>query len=258
LYIAKYLYGICPGINVSVDNNHVFRTACANGHLVIAKWLYEINPYIDDISWKYAFINGCTNGHLNVVEWLRLSNPGIPNCVNDDTFIIACKYGHLNIAKYLYDLNPDINISAENEYAFVIACGNGHLNVAEWLYLIKPDINISASNDRAFRLACGNNQLNVVRWLSTFNPSKYDYKIVNDKIVSWSNRKNITINQTKQIFMTELIKCPICTIEDINIQTNCEHSYCLECITEWHNKSNTCPYCRQKMTDFHQIVEKIE
>jgi hypothetical protein len=46
--------------------------------------------------------------------------------------------------------------------------------------------------------------------------------------------------------------------EDVKIQTNCEHSYCLNCISEWYKKSKSCPYCRQQLIDFYQIVQKIE
>lgn len=47
----------------------------------------------------------------------------------------------------------------------------------------------------------------------------------------------------------ELFTCSICLGNNIDIQnqciTNCNHKFCLECITTWFNQLTTsCPYCR--------------
>jgi hypothetical protein len=57
--------------------------------------------------------------------------------------------------------------------------------VVEWLYSIKPDIDISAENEYAFRLACDYNRLDVVRWLHRFKPSEYSYLNNDGKIIRW-------------------------------------------------------------------------
>jgi hypothetical protein len=46
LVMTKWLCEIKPDINISAENDYVFRFACENGHLVIAKWLYKIKPDI--------------------------------------------------------------------------------------------------------------------------------------------------------------------------------------------------------------------
>jgi hypothetical protein len=131
------------------------------------------------------------------------------------------------------------------------------LNIAKWLYEICPTINISVSSNYPFRYACGNGDIDMAIWLCQLNPLYY-IEIKDDDIVCWHIKKPIIINQTKNIILAESMKCSICIDKDVNIQTNCEHSYCLDCITEWHNKSDCCPYCRQQLTDFYQIVQKIE
>jgi len=64
---------------------------------------------------------------------------------------VMCKNGYIDDAKKLYKIKPDIDISADDEYAFIGSCENGHLDVAKWLYEIKPDIDISADDEYAFR-----------------------------------------------------------------------------------------------------------
>jgi len=80
---------------------------------------------------------------------------------------------------------PDIDISAENDYAFRWACYNGHLEVAQWLLIKKQDINISFDNHFAFRNACINGHLEVVKWLQSLSPEKYSFKIVENGQISY-------------------------------------------------------------------------
>jgi ankyrin repeat protein len=84
------------------------------------------------------------------------------------------------VAQWLLQVKPDINISADNEYAFRWACCNGHLPVAQWLLQVKPDINISADRNNAFCQACCNGHLAVVQWLLQVDPniniSDYDFR----------------------------------------------------------------------------------
>jgi hypothetical protein len=260
LNVAKWLYEIKPNMNISMYDDYVFKTACSMGYLNMAKWLYEICPTINiSAENEFAFRHTCSGGHLNVAKWLYEICPTINiSAENNYAFKYTCFRGHLNIAKWLYLIKPDIDISADDEYVFKIACNNGNLNVAKWLCEICPDIDISSCNELAFRTACYYEHLDMVQWLCELNPKKYYVKISGNKIIDWYIRKTIITNQTKQIHILESIKCPICMDEDVQIQTNCEHSYCLDCITEWYNKSNSCPYCRQQINDFYQIVEKIE
>jgi len=67
-------------------------------------------------------------------------------------------------------------------------------------------------------------------------------------------------------------RCNICFDEDIDAEremcvTNCSHSYCLTCITEWFYHNTNCPLCRKefvlndvyhfKYFNFRMTKEKI-
>jgi ankyrin repeat protein len=209
---------------------------------------------------KSLFYNAAINGELNILKNIMHVHRNIINMADiNHVFLLACKHGHLDVFKWLYlSVSCYIDINARDDYAFRLACENGHLDMAKWMYLAKLNINISAVNEYAFRETCKNGHVNVAEWLCELNPLKYHVEIVNNQIINWYIKTTIIINQTKQIYVTKPIKCPICIDEDVKIQTNCEHSYCLNCISEWHNKSNTCPLCRQQLNDFYQIVQKIE
>jgi len=116
----------------------------------------------------------------------------------------ACENGDLEKAKELLKNNPNINISAEYEYAFRWTCENGHLEVAQWLLEVKPDINISANNEYAFRFACRNGNLNVALYLQTLLPFKYNIQVENDKIISW---KINTEYKEKLLFILYSLTC---------------------------------------------------
>tara|TARA_B100001287_G_C22504310_1_gene445167 strand:+ start:136 stop:741 length:606 start_codon:yes stop_codon:yes gene_type:complete len=62
-----------------------------------------------------------------------------------------------------------------------------------------------------------------------------------------------------------LFNCSICLKEDIDFKdicnTNCNHSFCKECIDDWFNRGkNTCPLCRTEIKSFkynnenHKII----
>jgi len=41
--------------------------------------------------------------------------------------------------------------------------------------------------------------------------------------------------------------CPICHEKLCDIQTECNHLFCEDCITSWFQKTSTCPMCREKI-----------
>jgi hypothetical protein len=157
------------------------------------------------------------------------------------------------VAQWLYQIKPDINISADNDEAFRYACKSDHIVMAKWLYEIKPDINISADNDEAFRFVCLHGHLNMAQWLCDLLPSKYHIEILNDRIINCQINP-ISIDKSKNIHINELIKCPICDESNINVQTSCAHSYCLDCIGKWYKNHQKCPLCRQQITHIYNLI----
>jgi hypothetical protein len=95
------------GVNIHANEDRCFRQACGNGHLVIARWLFNL---------------GGVNTHA----------------VNDDAFRWACGKGYLVVAQWLFSLG-DVDIHARNDAAFQWACASGHLGLGRWLCALDPE-----------------------------------------------------------------------------------------------------------------------
>lgn len=48
--------------------------------------------------------------------------------------------------------------------------------------------------------------------------------------------------------------CKICYENQKELITKCGHQFCLNCIREWMNIQNICPYCRSDL-NYNQIIE---
>ena len=244
-------------IDLSFINESTFIYFCAHGNLKIAKLLLKLNKFIDISAYNNkAFNYACCNGNLEVAKWLFEISQTIDIFENnEEAFIDACRNGHLKIAKWLFEINPTIDISSFNKL-FINACRNGHLEIAKWLFEMKPTIDISANDNDAFISACENKHFEVAKWFTSIN-SLYYVKIENNNIISYRIKQPLSINNeiTKKLKDINDNICPICKQEDVTIQTECEHNYCLECITEWVQRVNkNCPYCRKEITNFYKIA----
>jgi ankyrin repeat protein len=186
-----------------------FIEACETGNLTLAKRLFQLNPGINISAFnEYAFRRACEKGHLHVAQWMLLIKPTINISAEDDyAFRRACLKGHLYVAKWLLLISKEkgqcIHISAENEQAFRWACRNGHLEVAKWLLLERGQcINISADNENAFVWACLKGHLEVAKWLQSLKPHLYvfeydknedyiciHYRIRDKEEANWEQRK---------------------------------------------------------------------
>jgi len=261
-----YLVELYPDLKNKIE--HAFHSACRNGHLETAQWLYQIKNVPDSdygFHWRccFAFQDACSSGRLEVVQWLyQILQPRLL----DLAFRNACSNGHLQVAQWLYQMNPSINISALEEYAFRYACINGHLEVAQWLYQIKPTLVI---HEDVFKNACSKGQLQVAQWLYQIKPTLYTYAVY-ESIVPWIEYSyrllevaqwlqslcpdGLFLNGTVQLRQEEDTTCSICTENSVTVQTHCKHNYCKECLTKWVSSHSTCPYCRDPIRKVYSIT----
>ena len=206
----------------------IFLEACENGELLSAKELLALHPTIDISGNKnHAFRMACKNNHLPVVKWLA---PLIT----------------MDVSYY--------------EKSFRIACQDGHLAIAKFLLLSKPTLDIYSNNNNAIRLAFQNNHIRVSDWLESLSPN---YSIILENIIVENYRRldhviNNSLPMHSEIIYIECSdedkECTICTTNNINLQTNCKHNFCTECISEWYDLHKTCQYCRADITQFKNLV----
>lgn len=115
-----------------------FESECGSGNLHKArKILHNENTTI--LYFDSAFCAACEHGHLEVAKWLLEINPYNNEYSYDCAFRLACYYGRLNILKWLIDLIPYIDITTYDDDGFRTACHRGHLQTAKWLEKLRPD-----------------------------------------------------------------------------------------------------------------------
>ena len=231
-----------------------------SGDLLAIQEMYynQINNILVD--YDMIFIRTCKYGHLEVAKWLLEIKPDINiSTENDSAFICACISGNLEIPKWLLEIKPDIYFNGE--MSFLACCEKDNLEIAIWLLEIKPTIDISVKNNYAFNFCCEHRNLKTAKWLSEINPN-YKLTIENDKIINFWIIKKINTDKSiiieKESIKNEDLICPICYENEVEIQTNCKHNYCLSCIENVNYKNYVCPYCRTELKYFHQISGKPE
>jgi hypothetical protein len=258
LDVAQFIHQIQPTLlDVYVNEvENTFIHACSKGYIEVAQWLYQIKPTLNiSAENEYAFRMACINGHLQVAQWLYPIKPTLDiSQYDEEAFRMACYNGHLEMAQWLYQIKPTLDISQYDEDAFRSACYNDHLQVAQWMYQIKPTLDISAKNDEAFRDACEYKHIQVALWLQTILPERYIVDFYTEYDFEYSINQPVKIEQI--INVNTLDTCPICYENPCAIQTNCNHSFCTNCITKWINTDHSqCPCCREDISDavFYQL-----
>jgi hypothetical protein len=199
-------------------------------------------------------------------------------------FTICCVYGDYIEAKTVYECAAmgAIDISLGNERAFRLACKSANVELVYWLLRTKPDINIAANNDEAFRTACEMGAVDIARIFEGYNPAKYVfYAAANNNIMYWEvvvqdkqttyrevclpakvidapkpskkpSRKPVKINCLTK---ASLPMCEICFNNSVTHKTNCNHSFCYRCITEWLNcHCLACPFCRETIVEITPMI----
>ena len=285
--LAKWLILNKPDVNVSDDDDISLMVSCQEGNIKFLEWLYSINPNINFKAHNsFAFISSCSNGHLDVAKWLLSHEPNFDISIKEyGAFRFAITKNHFEIAKWLYELYPDINLYADENYSFRICCKNGYLNILKWLFTISNYKNINDKSfmitlfccacyyeqphianwffsivddksffntdhlEKVFKSAIKEDKVNLVVWLSYLS-KKFRYTLVNNKIKdSWIRNKNI--NYSESLKETKVYECCVC-YERSYLKTDCGHSICEKCFLKI---SNVCPYCRNTIKKYFEIID---
>ena len=84
-----------------------------------------------------------------------------------------------------------------------------------------------------------------------FRPTEFIYNLLN------GSQKKIH----DLLYEKESCECPVC-YETINYKneviTNCNHTFCKECIEKLSNMTSNCPYCRTELAYYNTTFEESE
>lgn len=150
-----------------------FERAFAKKYIWIIRWLIATERITDK---QRIFKNACMNGSIDIAKWTIESDVYWKIDIHDKNefaFRMACEKGYFEIAKWLFDLGQkkygEINY---NSYVLSLVCYNGHFDIARWLvedckYIVIPGIksNLYYLLTGAFKCACFNGHLDIAKWI---------------------------------------------------------------------------------------------
>ena len=130
-------------IDMCYNDELLFHKVCENGHLNVAKWLYNLHPYILIDNYTSIFNIAYTKGYLHMLKWVVKKDP---EYIEDKTKLIvpfweSCLNGKLNIAKWIY-ANSNERVYSLNKRSLYYGykrnmlldiCGEGSLFIIKWL-----------------------------------------------------------------------------------------------------------------------------
>lgn len=172
--------------------------------------------------------------------------------ISDKTKYICFKHALQN-TDYIFTLFEDCQFNMDT---CMNACIYGNnLSSIKFLTDKYPEYNIRKSNDALFKYACLCDSLDIVRFMCS-KIKEYSYKVDEDDIIpiiidtleyKIHNEKYeeiyIMLKGTVQGLPTE---CSVC-YDSANIATQCNHSYCVECLCKWYIKRKNCPMCKKSI-----------
>ena len=181
LHIARWIWERFSPNNPNLYEDRAFCDACSNGHLHVARWLLRIFP---DLRRRYnhadsllhdTFVNTCSHWHMHVVKWLHKE---FPCCMTTRTicssFWWACMKGCISIAKWLMNTYPVCNYTSMMDNLFSSLCNKGYLHVLQWLVRERKNIPTHPDHDM-FLYSCRSGHFRVVKWLYAMFPSITQY-----------------------------------------------------------------------------------
>lgn len=165
VHIAKWLLEYKPEIIDSDCFNEQFTIACYKGHTELAKLLYLHKPNIIYANDYDAFISACENGNITIARWLYKKNENIFDFINiNKLFENVCSMKNfiywpktkLRVAKWLLHINLNINsvgniVTLNTNNIIISACKYNNIELLEFIKSINPfkygDVTCSSYNN---------------------------------------------------------------------------------------------------------------
>ncbi|KAH3762576.1 hypothetical protein Pelo_5537 [Pelomyxa schiedti] len=157
--------------DAAAGNNYAFYESCQRGHVEFARWLYETFklPRLPMIV-PTLFRSACGNGWLDMAKFLhsiekqtvnQIRNP----LVGSPIFSVVCEEGFLPIAKWLkktFSLNTS-DVRVDHYHPLTSAVVNNHTDLASWII---HAFHLSFDELWSVLMAwCSEGYLNGVKWL---------------------------------------------------------------------------------------------
>ncbi|NDF13504.1 MAG: hypothetical protein EB060_11920 [Proteobacteria bacterium] len=196
---------------------------CTNGFSNVS-WIIAHNNHLN-IRWNNCFLNVCENGKLKNAKWILENHP---QKISDNCFADSLRYSF----------------------------ENGYLDVGKWIISLVGPKFLFTKNHLIFKNCCKYEQWNIVDWLCCHFSDYYFALFFGEFLAEWF----VKIRTEKTVIYFEKKYCQIC---DVNcglivaeIETDCHHTFCSECITKAFSLKSKCPCCRLNLKEnmFAKII----
>jgi ankyrin repeat protein len=173
---VQNFYSVNTSINISVNNEEPFRTACEYGYLHIAEWLLQTKNDIDvSVCSKDTFKIVCAKGYLEIAKFLLNIVPNLKSTIGYSLLEDVCDQANTDklrvvqeMIQFLFSIDSDMFIQAINSDLITVACIRNLWNIVKWLVSIKPSVITEVKEDKykfAYNHACKHQQLEIAELL---------------------------------------------------------------------------------------------
>ena len=114
----------------------------------------------------------------------------------------------------------------------------------KWLLNYDSTIDLTENDHAIFKEFVEYNKINTVNIMIQLVPNVYEIRIKDDEIYAYKITNGILpINYNQMLKLDDEICC-VCFTNNINVKTECEHSFCYSCLNLHYNNIKNCPLCR--------------
>ena len=136
--VLKFMWDLGNKIDLHHDNDFLFIHSARYGHIDHIRWMFDIDEFAENICQdgkEEAFQYACSNGHLDIAKLIFNRFKMNIHYSDEWPFRSACNCGRMEIIKWLWEIsNKTIDIRIMNDWAFNVACECEEYEVIEWLW----------------------------------------------------------------------------------------------------------------------------
>lgn len=165
----------------------------------------------------------------------------------------AVEHSSVDVCELIWNIVPsNLNLSI-NHRALLFNWSVAYFRYAPAVFFYLPEMKIEENDHKLFLWVCKNHSIALANFFVSVRPDLYSYEISNGVMVPFVG--SVAMKEK------DIDTCSICYSNKCNVLTNCEHPFCLDCVTIWSRSSTShgCPICREPLTRYKRIsLEEVE
>lgn len=228
LKIAQWLYKVEPGIDIHAKNDFAFRFACTLGHLELAKWLIVVDPQLDFTAKdEYALTESLVYGHLLTGQWVYSLRAEPQRLLVHNMYILkfGCEEGSLDVVKWICEILESAHIVFDTSVLLIHAATSGQVDICAWLLDKFTEIDVHADNNVAFTQSCMECHLTTAKLIASKSESKEKFAVDAKFLVTFLSNGNFNPESSTQLLEWLLTFTTESDVQDYLTEHDPEYTY---------------------------------